>query len=67
MFGHFYYTITERRYFILQQKICRIYAALGVSQTPMFITEQIGEDNDRDLVKIVLPEAKKPFPHMNLA
>ena len=35
-------------------------------QNGLFITEQVGEDNDRDLVKMVLPEAKKPFPHMNL-
>ena len=35
-------------------------------QNGLLITEQVGEDNDRDLVKMVLPEAKKPFPHMNL-
>lgn len=33
----------------------------------MFITEQVGEDNDRDLVEFVLPGTDKPFPHMNLA
>ena len=33
----------------------------------IFITQQVGEDNDRDLVKIVLPDVEKPFPHMNLA
>lgn len=33
----------------------------------MFITEQVGGDNDRDLVETVLPEADKPFPHLNLA
>lgn len=32
----------------------------------IFITQQVGEDNDRDLVKMVLPHAEKPFPHMNL-
>lgn len=32
----------------------------------IFITEQVGGDNDRDLVEIVLPETKKPFPHLNL-
>ncbi|MCM1027116.1 MAG: class I SAM-dependent methyltransferase [Roseburia sp.] len=31
-----------------------------------FITEQVGGDNDRDLVELVLPEAEKPFPHLNL-
>lgn len=36
-------------------------------QNGMFITEQVGEDNDRDLVELVLPEAVKPFPHLNLA
>ena len=35
-------------------------------QNGVFITEQVGEDNDRDLVKMVLPEAPKPFPHLNL-
>ncbi|MBD5104419.1 MAG: class I SAM-dependent methyltransferase [Ruminococcaceae bacterium] len=33
----------------------------------IFITEQVGEDNDRDLVETVLPGTAKPFPHMNLA
>ena len=32
----------------------------------MFITQQVGEDNDRDLVEMVLPNTGKPFPHMNL-
>lgn len=32
----------------------------------LFITEQVGEDNDRDLVEMVLPDTKKPFPHLNL-
>ncbi len=32
----------------------------------LFITQQVGEDNDRDLVKMVLPDAPKPFPHFNL-
>ena len=32
----------------------------------IFITEQVGEDNDRDLVEMVLPNTEKPFPHMNL-
>lgn len=33
----------------------------------VFITEQVGEDNDRDLVEMVLPGTEKPFPHLNLA
>jgi SAM-dependent methyltransferase len=32
----------------------------------MFITQQVGSDNDRELVKMVLPEAEKPFSHYNL-
>ena len=32
-----------------------------------FLTEQVGEDNDRDLVERVLPGSEKPFPHLNLA
>ena len=31
------------------------------------LTEQVGGDNDRDLVERVLPGTEKPFPHMNLA
>ncbi len=33
----------------------------------MFITEQVGADNERDLVEMVLPGMEKPFPHNNLA
>lgn len=32
----------------------------------MFITEQVGGDNDRDLVEMVLPNTVKPYPHLNL-
>jgi SAM-dependent methyltransferase len=32
----------------------------------MFVTEQVGGDNDRDLVERVLPGTKKPFPHLHL-
>lgn len=32
----------------------------------IFITEQVGADNDRDLVEMVLPKEDKPFPHLNL-
>lgn len=32
----------------------------------VFITEQVGGDNDRDLVERVLPGVEKPYPHMNL-
>lgn len=32
----------------------------------IFITEQVGGDNDRDLVERILPETQKPFPHLNL-
>lgn len=31
-----------------------------------FITQQVGEDNDRELVEFLLPESKKVFPGMNL-
>lgn len=33
----------------------------------IFITQQVGGDNDRDLVEMVLPETEKPFPHLYLA
>ena len=32
----------------------------------LFVTQQVGSENDRDLVRMVLPEAEKPFPHENL-
>lgn len=32
----------------------------------IFITQQIGCNNDRDLVELVLPDTEKPFPHLNL-
>ena len=32
----------------------------------IFITEQVGGDNDRDLVEMILPGTDKPFPHLNL-
>ncbi|MBQ8815933.1 MAG: SAM-dependent methyltransferase [Lachnospiraceae bacterium] len=32
----------------------------------IFITQQVGGDNDRDLVEMVLPGTEKPFPHLNL-
>ena len=32
----------------------------------LFITQQVGCDNDRELVEMVLPGALKPFPHENL-
>lgn len=32
----------------------------------VFITEQVGSENDRDLVEMVLPGTEKPFPHLNL-
>ena len=32
----------------------------------IFITEQVGGDNDRDLVEWVLPNTEKPFPHLYL-
>ena len=33
----------------------------------LFITRQVGGDNDRDLVERVLPGTPKPFPHLYLA
>ena len=36
-------------------------------QGGMFITQQVGGDNERDLVEMVLPGCEKPFPHANLS
>lgn len=33
----------------------------------VFITQQVGADNDRELVEFVLPGTEKPFPHLTLA
>ena len=33
----------------------------------IFITQQVGDDNDRELVEMVLPQAKKAFSNLNLA
>ncbi len=35
-------------------------------QNGIFITEQVGADNDRDLVEAVLPGISRPFPHLTL-
>lgn len=32
----------------------------------IFVTEQVGGENDRDLVEMVLPGTKKPYPHLIL-
>lgn len=32
----------------------------------LFITQQVGDDNDRELVELLLPGTPKPFPGMNL-
>ena len=32
----------------------------------LFVTQQVGSENDRELVEMVLPDAEKPFPHENL-
>lgn len=32
----------------------------------IFITQQVGSENDRELVEMVLPDTNKPFPHNNL-
>ena len=32
----------------------------------LFVTQQVGSDNDRELVEMVLPGTPKPFPHENL-
>ena len=32
----------------------------------IFITQQVGDENDRDLVEMVLPNTKPPFPGLNL-
>lgn len=43
---------------------CEIYRVLN--DGGIFVTEQVGEDNDRDLVKMVLPQSEKTYPNLNL-
>lgn len=33
----------------------------------IFLTQQVGEENDRELVELLLPGTPKPFPGLNLA
>ena len=33
----------------------------------IFVTQQVGSQNDRELVEMVLPGTENPFPHLNLA
>ena len=42
-------------------EICRLLKAGG-----LFITQQVGSENDRELVDAVLPGLEMPFPHNNL-
>ena len=44
---------------------CELYRLL--KKGGLFVTEQVGGDNERDLVERVLPGAEKPFPHMRLS
>ena len=37
-----------------------------IKDNGIFVTEQVGGDNDADLVQMVLPSTEKPFPHLNL-
>ena len=38
-----------------------------LKQGGLFITEQVGADNDRDLAEMVLPEIEAPFPELKLS
>ena len=43
-------------------ELCRILKTGG-----LFITQQVGDTNDRDLVRMILPEAQMPFPGHHLS
>ncbi|MBR0452039.1 MAG: methyltransferase domain-containing protein [Oscillospiraceae bacterium] len=43
------------------EECCRVLRPGG-----LFITEQVGSENDRDLVKLVLPDLPKPFSDLKL-
>ncbi len=38
-----------------------------LKQGGVFVTQQVGEDNDRELVELLLPDAPKPYPGHDLA
>ena len=59
--GHFDMMINRHGSFD-PKEIRRVLRRGGV-----FVTQQVGSKNDRDLVKMVLPDAEEPFPHLNLA
>ena len=42
----------------------KIYSLLKTNG--IFITQQVGQDNDRDLVEMVLPNTKPPYSHLYL-
>lgn len=37
-----------------------------IKDNGIFVMEQVGGDNDADLVQMVLPSTEKTFPHLNL-
>ena len=53
--------VINRHGAIDHQEIKRILKKGG-----LFITQQVGDNNDRDLIKMVLPNTLAPFPGMNL-
>ena len=53
--------VTDRHGDLCAPEFFRVLKPGGV-----FITQQVGEDNDRDLVEMVLPGTPKPFPGENL-
>ena len=59
--GNSFDIIINRHGDFVPREIYRLLRNNGV-----FITEQVGSENDRDLVEMVLSNTPKPFPNLNL-
>jgi len=60
--GSTFDVVTNRHGDFAPQELYRILKPGG-----LFLTQQVGEENDRALVELLLPGTPKPFPGLNLA
>lgn len=58
---HSFDVVTNRHGDFVVRELSRVLAPQGV-----FLTEQIGEDNDRELIDLLLPGTPKAYPGFNL-
>lgn len=60
--SEYFDVVTNRHGSYCPEEILRVLKPGG-----LFLTQQVGEENDRDLVQLLLPGTPKPFPGMNVA